>query len=138
MVMPFSSAASRAPVTGAPLLFGPSPEAIRTKLILEVASRTPEHRIVPVAGKERLSRRMGVDRNGCGNGSRLDNGILRAFDDAARWHLHSGWPGGENRCAAFSDIGRIVPFECDTIGCRRRVHLQRTIIRLIYRYDELP
>jgi hypothetical protein len=27
-------------------------EAIRTKLILEVASRTPEHRIVPVAGKE--------------------------------------------------------------------------------------
>jgi hypothetical protein len=27
-------------------------EAIRTKLILEVAGRTPEHRIVPVAGKE--------------------------------------------------------------------------------------
>lgn len=27
-------------------------EAIRTKLILEVAGRTPEHRILPVAGKE--------------------------------------------------------------------------------------
>jgi hypothetical protein len=27
-------------------------EAIRTKLILEVASWTPEHRIVPVAEKE--------------------------------------------------------------------------------------
>src|ERR1700682_341357 len=91
----------------------------------------------------RLSRRVGVDRNGHGNGSRLDNGILRAFDDEARWHLHPGWPGGENRYTAFSDIGLIVPFECDTfecdtIGCRRRVHLQRTIIRLIYRYDALP
>ena len=27
-------------------------EAIRTKLILEVAGRTPEHQVVPVAGKE--------------------------------------------------------------------------------------
>ena len=31
MTMPFSSAASRAPVTGAPLLFGPSPEISMTR-----------------------------------------------------------------------------------------------------------
>src|SRR5439155_321344 len=31
MVMPFSSAASRAPVTGAPLLLGPSPEISMTR-----------------------------------------------------------------------------------------------------------
>src|SRR3954453_12451251 len=31
MTIPFSSAASRAPVTGAPLLFGPSPEMSMTR-----------------------------------------------------------------------------------------------------------
>jgi hypothetical protein len=32
MTMPFASAASRAPVTGAPLLLGPSPEISMTRL----------------------------------------------------------------------------------------------------------
>ena len=39
---------------------------------------------------------------------------------------------------AFSDIGLIVQIERNDIGCRGRVHLCRTIIRLVYRYDELP
>ena len=39
---------------------------------------------------------------------------------------------------AFSDIGLIVPIERNIVGCRRRMYLQRTIIRLIYRHDELP
>ena len=35
-------------------------EAIRTKLILEVAGRTPEHQVVSVAGKEpRIPRLIG-------------------------------------------------------------------------------
>lgn len=34
-------------------------EAIRTKLVLEVAGRVPEHRIVPVAEKERVSCMIG-------------------------------------------------------------------------------
>jgi len=37
-------------------------EAIRTKLLLEVAGRTPEHRVVPVAEKEpRISCTIGEE-----------------------------------------------------------------------------
>ena len=38
----------------------------------------------------------------------------------------------------FQMIGLVIPIECDIVGCRRRVHLQRTIVRRLYRHDELP
>src|ERR1700680_4844333 len=68
-----------------------------------------------------LSRRVGVDRDGYGDASRLDSGILRAADDEACWHLFAGRPRGKNGRTTLSDFGLRVPIECDTIGCRCRM-----------------
>src|SRR5262245_47921817 len=35
-------------------------------------------------------------------------------------------------------IDLVVPIECDIVACRRRVHLQRTIVRQLHRDDDLP
>src|SRR3984893_13598633 len=85
-----------------------------------------------------LSRRVGVDRHRHGKCIRPYKGILRAINDEARRRMHSGWSGGEDRGNAFSDIGLILPIEWDILGCRRRMHLQRTIVRLLYRHDGMP
>ena len=63
-------------------------------------------------------------------------GVLRTADDEAHRCVHAGWPGGEDRRIALSVI--VIPIEGDIASCRRRVHLQRKIIGLLFRHDELP
>src|SRR6266403_5511761 len=62
MVMPFSSAASRAPVTGEPLLLGPSPEISMTRLKPRygLSSNSGMAKLIAPEIEVRDARRIGV------------------------------------------------------------------------------
>ena len=64
--------------------------------------------------------------------------ILRTLEHDACRYLHAGRPGAENGRDTFGKARVVLSSASDSLRRRRRMHLRRNSVRLLFRIDELP